>query len=137
MHIPAGIDTNQVIKVEGKGDAGRKNGKAGNLFVHVVIKKHPVFERRGDDLFVKTDIGFAQAALGDEIEIKTLEGTNILLQVPAGTESGKILRISNKGVPHFGSFGRGSMYVELNVRTPKKLTREQKKLLEELRKNGL
>ena len=137
FRVPAGIDSNQVIRVEGKGDAGRKAGKAGNLFARIIIKKHPTFNRRGDDLFMQKEINFSQAALGDEIEIKTLEGTNILLQVPQGTESGKILRISGKGIPHFGVFGRGNMYVELIVKTPKKLTKEQKKLLEQLKKEGL
>jgi len=137
VHIPAGIDTNQVIKVEGRGEAGKKGGKPGNLFVRILVKKHPLFERRGDDLFTRAEISFSQAVLGDEIELKTLEGTNILLQVPQGMESGKVLRISGKGVPHFSGYGRGNMYVELRIKTPKKLTKEQKKLLEELRKQGL
>ncbi|MCX6719663.1 MAG: molecular chaperone DnaJ, partial [Candidatus Staskawiczbacteria bacterium] len=135
--IPAGLDTNQVIRVEGKGEAGKKGAKAGNLFVRILVKDHPVFERSGDDLFAESAVSFSQAALGDEIEMKTLEGTNILLQVPAGTESGKILRISGKGIPHFGGYGRGNLYIELKVKTPKKLSRDQKKLLEELRKSGL
>jgi molecular chaperone DnaJ len=141
VNIPAGIDSNQVIKVEGKGEAGRKGAKAGNLFVRIFVKQHHAFERRGDDLFAETDISFSQAALGDEIEIKSLddpEGTpNILLEVPAGTESGKVLRISGKGIPHFGGFGRGNLYIELRVKTPKKLSRKQKELLDELKKEGI
>lgn len=137
VQIPAGIDTNQVIRVDGKGEAGRKGAKAGNLFIRIFVKQHAIFERRGDDLFAESDINFSQAALGDEIEIKTLEGTNILLQVPAGTESGKVFKISGKGIPHFGGYGKGNLYVELKVKTPKKLSREQKKLLDELKKQGL
>jgi molecular chaperone DnaJ len=137
VHIPAGVDTNQVIRIEEKGEAGRKKAKPGNLYVRIFVKEHPVFERRGDDLFAEAEISFAQAALGDEIEIKTLEGTNILLEIPAGAESGKVLRVSDKGIPHFGGYGRGNMYVELKIRTPKKLTREQKKLLEQLKKEGI
>ncbi|MFA6189965.1 MAG: molecular chaperone DnaJ [Candidatus Staskawiczbacteria bacterium] len=137
VNIPAGIDTNQAIRVDGKGEAGRKGAKAGNLFIRIFIKKHSVFERRGDDLFAFVDINFSQAALGDKIEIKSLEGTNILLEVPQGTETGKILRISGKGVPHFGGYGRGNLYVEFKIKTPKKLSREQKKLLDELKKQGL
>jgi len=137
IHIPAGVDTNQIIKVSGRGEAGRRGAKSGDLFVRILLKQHKDFERRGDDLFVETEIGFSQVALGDEIEIKTLEGTGILLQVSAGTESGKILRISGKGIPRFGGYGRGNLYVALKVKTPKKLTREQKKLLEQLRKEGL
>ena len=137
VQIPAGIDTNQVIRVDGKGEAGRKGAKAGNLFIRVFVKNHAIFERRGDDLFAETDINFSSAVLGDEIEIKTLEGTDILLQVPAGTESGKVFKISGKGIPHFGGYGKGNLYVELKVKTPKKLSREQKKLLDELKKQGL
>ena len=137
VNIPAGLDTNQAIRVEGKGEAGKKGAKAGNLFVRIFVKKHPIFERRGDELFTEADINFSQAALGDEIEIKTLEGTNILLQVPAGTESGKVFKISGKGIPHFGGYGRGNLYIELNIKTPRKLSRKQKEILDSLRKEGL
>jgi len=137
VKIPGGIDTNQVIRIDGKGEAGKKNGKPGNLFVRIFVKQHPVFERRGDDLFTRSEINFSQATLGDEIEIKALEGINLLVEVPGGTESGKILRISGKGIPHFNGYGRGNLYIELKVKTPRKLTKEQKKLLEELKKQGL
>ena len=88
-------------------------------------------------MFSQSQINFSQAALGDEIEIKSLEGTNLLLQVPAGTESGKIFKLSGKGIPHFNGYGRGNFYVELNIKTPRKLSREQKKLLEQLRNEGI
>lgn len=135
--IPAGVDTDQVIKVEGKGEAGKKGGKPGNLFARILVKKHPVFERRGDDLYVSRHISFSQTALGDEIELETLEKTKILLKIPAGADSGNILRITGKGIPYFKGYGRGNLYVELIVKTPKKLTRKQKELLEELKKEGL
>jgi molecular chaperone DnaJ len=137
IHIPAGIDTNQVIRADGKGEAGKKGAKPGNLFARIFIKEHPVFERKGDDLFSQAEINFSQAALGDEVEMKTLEGTNILLEVPAGTESGKVLRISGKGIPHFGGYGKGNLYIELKVKTPKKLSRKQKELLEQLKEEGI
>ncbi len=135
--IPAGVDTNQIIKVEGKGSAGRKGGKPGDLYIRLLIKKHPVFERKGDDLYVSLPISFSQSCLGDEIEVPTLEGNKILLKVPAGTESRKVLRISKKGTPHFSGYGRGNLYVELRVRTPKKLTKKQKELLEKLKEEGI
>ena len=135
--IPAGIDNNQAIEIPQKGDAGKKGGKAGDLYVRVYVKKHPVFARKGDDLYLTQEIAFSQAALGDEIEIPAPEGTQILLTVPAGTESGRILRVSGKGIPNFGSNHRGNMYVELLIRTPKKITREQRKTLEQLKKEGL
>jgi len=137
INVPAGVDTNQVIKIEGKGEAGKKGAKSGNLYARIFIKKHSAFERREDDLFTLLQINFSQAALGDEIELKVIEGTNILLEIPAGTESGKVLRISGKGIPHFGGHGRGNLYVELRVVTPKKLSKEQKKLIEDLQKQGL
>ncbi|MEK7061753.1 MAG: molecular chaperone DnaJ [Patescibacteria group bacterium] len=135
--IPAGIDTNQVIKIEEKGEAGKKGGKAGNLYVRIFVKKHHIFERKGDDLYTLVQIGFPQAAIGDEIEVLTLENTKILLDIPAGTESGKVFKISGKGIPHFGGYGKGNLYVELKIKTPKKLSRKQKELLEELKKEGL
>jgi len=137
INIPAGIDTNQIIRVDGKGEAGKKGAKAGNLFARIFIKQHPVFERKGDDLFTDVEITFSQASLGDKIEMKSLEGTGIILEVPAGTESGKILRISGKGIPHFGGYGRGNLYIDLLVKTPKKLSKKQKELIEELKKEGL
>jgi molecular chaperone DnaJ len=145
VFIPAGIDTNQVIKAEGKGEAGKKRGKSGDLYIRVLVKPHPIFERKSDDLYTSVQISFTQAALGDEIEVQTLDGstgspqggTKILLKVPSGTESGKVLRISGKGIPHFSGYGRGNLYVELIIKIPKRLTKEQKRLLDQLRKEGL
>ena len=145
ISIPAGIDTNQVLKVAGAGEAGRKGGKSGDLYVRIFVKKHPIFNRKGDDLFLYREIYFSQAALGDEVEVPTLDGstgsphskTKILLKIPQGSESGKVLRISGKGIPHFQGYGRGDMYVELLIRTPKQLTKKQKELLENLREEGL
>ena len=135
--IPAGVDTNQVIKVEGKGEAGRKGGKPGDLYVRIYVKRHAVFQRKGDDLSISMPITFSQAALGDEIEVPSLEGTKILLKVPVATESGKLLRVSGKGIPRFSGYGRGNLYVSLIVKTPRKLSRKQKKLLHELREEGM
>ena len=137
IFIPAGVDTNQVMKIEGKGDAGVRGGKSGNIYVRIFIKKHPVFKRIGDDLHMSVPISFSQAALGDEIEISNLDSTKFLLKVPDSTESGKILRISRKGIPHFSGFGRGNLYVKLDINTPKHLTRKQKDLLKQLSSEGL
>jgi len=137
IFIPAGVDTNQVIKVEGKGEAGRKGGRRGDLYIRIFVKNHPVFKRKGDDLYLKVPISLTQAALGDEIEVATLGGSKILLKVPSGTESGKVLRISGKGIPHFSGYGKGNMYVDLNVKFPKKLNKKQKELLEKLKEEGL
>lgn len=137
IFIPAGVDTNQVIKVEGKGEAGRRGGKPGDMYVRIFVKPHSVFKRKGDDLYISLPVSFSQAALGDEIDVPILEGTKILLKVPEGAESGKILRISGKGIPHFSGYGKGDLYVELIVKTPKKLTKKQKELLEKLKEEGI
>lgn len=135
--IPAGVDNHQVIKIDGKGEAGRKSGKSGDLYIRIFIKKHQIFKRKGDDLFVSLAISFSQAALGDEVEMLTLEGKKILLKVPTGTESGKVLRFSGKGIPRFSRYGCGDMYVELIIKTPKKLSKKQKELLEKLKEEGI
>jgi molecular chaperone DnaJ len=136
--IPAGIDSGQVLKIKGAGDAGKKNGPAGDLYLRVFVKKHPIFERKVDDLYTTTQIQFSDAVLGGEIEIPSLENNKeIFLKVPAGTISGKMFRISNKGIPRFSSYGMGDLYVKVKVNTPKRLTKKQKNLLKELRKEGL
>jgi len=137
IFIPPGVDSGQIIKVKGRGDAGRKGGKPGDLYIRIFVKPHVLFKRQGDDLYLEMPVSFSQAALGDEIEIPTLEGKTILLKVPSGTQSGKILRISGKGIPHFSGRGRGSLYVQLVIKTPKKLTKQQKELLKKLREQGL
>jgi len=135
--IPAGIDSNQILKIEGKGEAGKKSGKSGNLYARIFVKEHPVFLRKGDDLIMQSEISFSQAVLGDNVEIQLLDKTKILLQIPEGAESGKVLRVSGKGVPHYNGFGKGNLYVELRVKTPKKLSKEQKKAIENLKNIGL
>jgi len=137
IFIPAGIDSSQVIKVEGKGNAGKRGGKTGDLYIRIFIKQHPVFERKGDDLYTLFPISFSQAALGGEVEILTLDGKGLLLKVPEGVESGKTFKVSGRGIPRFAGYGRGDMYVRLVVRTPKKLTKKQKELLERLKEEGI
>ena len=137
IFIPAGIDSNQIVKFKGKGEAGKRGGVAGDLYVRIFVKSHPIFKRKGDDLHVSIPINFSQAVLGGKIEIPTLEGKKILLKIPQGVESGKILRISKKGIPHFSGFRTGNLYVELVVKIPKKLSQKQKELLDKLREEGL
>lgn len=135
--IPAGVDNNQIIKVPSKGDAGKRGGRSGDLYVRIFVKEHPVFKRKGDDLYIMVPISFSHAVLGAETEIPTIEGKNIILKIPAGTPSGKILKIPRKGIPHFSRYGRGDMYVKLIIKIPKKLTKKQKELLEKLKEEGL
>jgi molecular chaperone DnaJ len=137
INIPAGVDNNQIIKVKGKGEAGKRGGEAGDLYIRIAIKTHSIFQRNGDDVYIKQDITFSEAALGGKIKIPTLEGEKIIVSVPSGTESGKILKVSKRGIPHFSGIGRGNLYLQLNINTPARLTRRQKELLEELKKEGL
>ena len=137
VFVPAGVDTNQVIKIEGEGEAGRRAGKAGDLYVRIFVKDHPAFKRKGDDLYLNVPLSLTQAVLGGEVEIATLENTKILLNVSPGTESGKVLKVSGKGVPRFSGMGRGNMYVDLTIKVPKKLTKNQKELLERLQEEGV
>jgi molecular chaperone DnaJ len=137
VDIPAGVDNNQVIKLEQRGEAGRKGGPAGDFYVRVFLKAHPVFERKGDDLYVLREIPLSLAALGGNVDAPIIEGKDILLKIPAGTESGKIFRVSGKGITRFNGFGRGNMYVQVEIAVPKKLNKKQKELLEKLRGEGL
>lgn len=137
ISVPKGVDSHQMIKIVGRGEAGKKNGQAGDLYVRILVKEHKIFKRKGDDLFISMPVSFSQAVLGDEIEIPTLEGTKILEKVPAGSESGIILKIAKKGIPRFSGFGRGNLYVELIIKTPKNLTKSQKMLLKKLKEEGL
>jgi molecular chaperone DnaJ len=131
VKIPAGIDNGQTIRLAGKGEAGQKGGQAGDLYLRIKVLPDLRFRRDGFDIKVKKEISFTQAALGDKIEIETLEGT-VKLKIPEGTQSGKVFRLSGKGIPHLQSRGRGDQLVEVIVKTPMGLNRRQKDLLKEL-----
>jgi molecular chaperone DnaJ len=137
VEIPAGVDNNQVIKVKGKGEAGKRGGKQGDLYIRISIENHPLFKRKRDDIFLEANITFSQAVLGDKINIPTIDGKNIIMKIPQGTESGTTMKVSGRGIPHFKGIGRGDMFIRLNINTPQKLTKKQKDLLEELRKEGI
>jgi len=140
VKIPAGIAEGQTIRVSGAGEAGMRPGSGksepGDLYVTAHLKKHRLFERRGDDLLYKLDINFTQAALGDSITVPTLKG-KIKLKIPSGIQSGKIIKISGGGFPRLGGRGTGDMYITVQVITPEKLSKRQRSLLEDLRKEGL
>lgn len=137
IDIPAGVDNNQVIKVKGRGEAGRRGGEYGDLYIRIFIKPNDIFQRKGDNIYLKQDITFSQAVSGGNIDIPTLDGKKMSMKVPSGTESGKVLKVSGKGVPHFKGFGKGDMFVQLNIRVPQKITKSQKEALEKLSKEGL
>jgi len=133
VEIPAGIDDGQAIRLAGQGNAGKNGSPAGDLYVNVHVKNEPGFERQGSDLLTEYDIPFTMAALGGEIEVRTID-SKVKLKIPAGTPSGKQFVLRDKGVTHLRSRGRGNQIVIVNVNVPKKLTKKQKELLEELNK---
>jgi molecular chaperone DnaJ len=130
IKIPAGVETGSRLRVTGEGEAGANGGSSGDLFVVIHVAEHEVFERQGANLYAAHPISFAQAALGAEIQVKTLDGEENL-KVPAGTQTGTVFRIKGKGMPVLGSRGRGDLFVSATLITPKTLTKEQRKLLEQ------
>ena len=131
IKVPAGVDNGSQIRLTGEGELGTNGGPRGSSYVVLRVGEHPIFERVEDDLHVQLNISFAQAALGDEIMVPTLEGDQ-KVKISAGTESGEVLTLRNKGVAHLRGGGRGDIYIHVQVTTPKKLSGEQKKLLEQL-----
>jgi molecular chaperone DnaJ len=131
VKIPAGISEGETIRLAGKGEAGLKGMTSGDLYITLRVTPDPEFKREGDDIFSETEISFSQAALGDKISVNTLD-SEVMLKIPAGTQSGKVFKLKEKGVPHLRTRGRGDHLVTVNVMTPSKLSRKQKQLLEEL-----
>lgn len=131
IKIPAGVETGSRLRVSGEGEAGPNGGPSGDLFVVIHVKEHDVFERQGANLYSAVPITFAQAALGAEIQVKTLDGTEVL-KVPAGTQTGTVFRIKSQGMPALGGRGRGDLFVAVTLITPKTLNKDQRKLLEQL-----
>src|SRR6266545_2993519 len=131
VKVPAGVDNGSQIRLTGEGELGTHGGPRGSLYVVLKVAEHAYFERNEDDLHLGLNISFVQAALGDEIEVPTLEGTH-KLKVEAGTESGHVITLRNKGIAHLRGGGRGDFHVHVQVTTPKKLNSEQKKLLKRL-----
>ena len=129
--IPAGVDNGTRLRMSGEGESGEKGGPAGDLYIYLRVRPHPIFERVDNDIFIKQPINVAQAALGDEIEVPTLEG-RIKFSIPAGVQSGSRFRLKGKGIKSKKSYGKGDQYVTVIVETPKSLTEEQHKLFEEL-----
>ncbi|OIU70613.1 molecular chaperone DnaJ [Rossellomorea aquimaris] len=130
VKIPAGIDDGQQLRVTGQGEPGVNGGPPGDLYVVFHVRSHDFFERNGDDIYCEMPVTFAQAALGDEIEVPTLHG-KVKLKVPAGTQTGTRFRLKGKGVPNVRGYGTGDQNVQVKVVTPTKLTEKQKQLLRE------
>lgn len=131
VSVPPGVEDGTRIRYQGQGDAGGVGGQPGDLYVVLHVKPHPFFEREGKDLYCSVPVSFAQAALGAEIVIPTLDGEH-RLKVPEGTQTATTFRIRGKGVPALQSSGKGDLFVKVRVQTPSKLTKKQRELLEEL-----
>jgi molecular chaperone DnaJ len=131
VKIPAGIATGQRLRLSGEGEGGPGGGPAGDLYVVIHVQEHEFFQRDGNDLYCEVPLNFTTVALGGEITIPTLEGDEPF-DVPEGTQSGQTFRLRGRGVPDVSGRGRGDLLVTVKVTTPKKLTKEQKKLLEQL-----
>ena len=130
VSIPKGVDQGARVRVAGGGAVGSRGGENGDLYVYIFIKPHKLFKRQGVDVIVEVPISFVQAALGDTVQVPTLDGP-VDLKIPAGIQSGKILRIKGKGIPYLRGGGRGDQHVVVKVLTPQKLTSKQKELLKE------
>ena len=132
LAIPCGVDNGKRIAIPHQGDVGPNGGPAGDLIVILHVEDHPKFERDGQDLYCAVSVTFAQAALGADISISTLDGKKIDLKVPAGTPSGKLLRVRGAGVPFTGNPDRkGDLYVKVMIQIPTRLSAKQKELLEQ------
>lgn len=135
VSIPKGVDSNMRLRMPREGAAGEKGAEPGDLYIFITVKEHPEIEREGDTLYVNANLSFAQAALGSEIEVKTVDGT-ATLKISPGTQPGTLFRVKGKGMPHMQGSGHGDLLVRVTVNVPEKLTAKQKELLKEFEKEG-
>ena len=126
--VPAGIDNGQTISIRGQGNAGKNGGPAGDLLVTITVRPHEIFRRDGTSVLCEAPITFAQAALGAELEIPTIDG-KVKYDIPEGTQSGTVFRLKGKGIPSINGRGRGDQYVTVYIETPRNLNKEQKEAL--------
>ena len=131
VRIPAGVDEGAQLRMSGEGESGVRGGGPGDLYIVIRVKRHDFFERNGDDIFCEIPLTFAQAALGDEIEIPTLTG-KVKLKIPAGTQTSTQFRLKGKGVTRLRGIGQGDQHVKVVVVTPSRLSDDQKELLRQI-----
>ena len=132
VSIPAGVHSGMQVRLAGQGDLGRNGGPAGNLYIQLEVKEHPIFTREDSDLVYHLPVNMAEAALGVEKEVPTLDGDSVEVKVPQGTQPGTEFRIRGKGIPHINSNRRGDLRVLVDLEVPRNLSAHQRKLLEEL-----
>ncbi|MGB3246141.1 MAG: molecular chaperone DnaJ [Sulfitobacter sp.] len=134
VNIPAGVETGTRIRLAGEGEAGMRGGPSGDLYIFIEVAEHELFERDGANLFCRVPVSMSKAALGGSIEVPTIDGGRGRVQIPSGSQSGRQMRLRNKGMPPLRGGGTGDMIIELAVETPVNLTSKQKELLEEFDK---
>ena len=135
LNIPKGVDVGTRLRIPNGGQAGSRGGENGDLYVYINIKPHTIFTREGTDVYCEIPISFVQASLGASVEAPTIDG-KVELKIPAGIQSGTVLKIKNKGIPVLRGEGRGDEFVKVKVLTPKNLTSRQKELLQEFENGG-
>ncbi len=131
VNIPAGVETGTRIRLAGEGEAGLRGGPAGDLYIFIEVEEHALFQRDGQDLFCNVPVSMTAAALGGDIEVPTIDGGRSRVKVPAGSQSGRQMRLRSKGMPGLRGGGQGDMFIELAVETPVNLTSRQKEILRE------
>ena len=136
VNIPAGVEDGTRIRLAGEGEAGLRSGPPGDLYIFLSLKPDPFFQRDGSDVFCRVPISMVKAALGGHIDVPTLEDTVTRVKIPPGTESGKQFRLKGKGMPVLRTKMMGDMYIQVDVETPKNLTKRQRELLEEFEKQS-
>ena len=129
------MDQGSRVRLSGQGEAGVRGGGYGDLYLYIFIKPHKFFNRQGSDVIVEVPISFVQAALGDTVQVPTLDGP-VDLKIPAGIQSGKVLRMKNRGIPFLRGTGRGDQHVRIKVLTPQNLSDKQKDLLKQFAEQG-
>lgn len=135
VNIPAGVDTGSRLRMAGEGEGGINGGPAGDLFVYITVKPHKYFKRQGDNVLCDFPLNFAQAALGTEVDVPTLDG-KVKLTIPEGTQTGTTFRLRGRGFAKLRGYGRGDQHVKVKVVTPTRLTDEQKELLRKFGDSG-
>ncbi|MDE3238630.1 MAG: molecular chaperone DnaJ [Paracoccaceae bacterium] len=131
VNIPPGVETGTRIRLAGEGEAGLRGGPTGDLYIFIEVREHPIFQRDGVHLYCRVPIAMTAAALGGEIEVPTIDGGRSKVKVPAGSQTGKQMRLRGKGMPALRGGGHGDMLIEMAVETPVNLTARQKELLQE------
>jgi molecular chaperone DnaJ len=134
--IPAGVEDGTRIRLSGEGEAGGRGAAPGDLYVHVSVRPHEIFQRDGANIFCRVPLRMTQAALGGEVEVPTIDGSAAKVKIPAGTQTGDQFRLRSKGFSVLRSTSRGDMYIQVAVETPQSLTRRQRELLEEFEAEG-